>query len=107
MVNDFQTSGYQTTMEQKSINDYRLCPLHNMSCNEYSLRHGMTAEMNVALLLPFPASNKKFPAFSVWSWPGFCLCGVLRRFCVKIEIILKPYKIVCIGLVAKNRGIYN
>ncbi|MFR7382143.1 MAG: hypothetical protein ACLUTK_10715 [[Clostridium] leptum] len=36
MVNDFQTSGYQTTMEQKSINDYRLCPLHNMSCNEYS-----------------------------------------------------------------------
>lgn len=36
MVNDFQTSGYQTTMEQKSINDYRLCPLHNMVCNEYS-----------------------------------------------------------------------
>lgn len=36
MVNDFQTSGYQTAMEQKSINDYRLCPLHNMSCNGYS-----------------------------------------------------------------------
>lgn len=28
MVNDYQTSDYQTTIEQKSINDYRLCPLH-------------------------------------------------------------------------------
>ena len=36
MVNDFQTSDYQTTIEQKSVNDYRLCPLHNMVCNGYS-----------------------------------------------------------------------
>ena len=41
------------------------------------LAHGMTAEMNVALLLPFPASNKKIP--------GFLRFGVGRVFvCVAI-----------------------
>ena len=36
MVNDFQTSKYQTTVDQNPINNYRLCPLHNMGCNGYS-----------------------------------------------------------------------
>ena len=70
--------------------------------------HGMTTEMNVALLLPFPASNKKFPAFSVLELAGFLFVWRFKAvFVLRYGIILKSHKIVCIGLVAKNRGIYD
>ena len=41
------------------------------------LVHGMTTEMNVALLLPFPASNKKIPGFLRLELAGFLS---VRRF---------------------------
>ena len=79
MVNDFQTSDYQTTIEQNQSTTIDYARFIIWSATDIPA-HGMTAGMNVAPLSPFPASNKKIPAFSVWSWPGFCLCGVLRRF---------------------------
>lgn len=69
---------------------------------------GMTAEMNVALLLPYPASNKKIPGFLRLELAGFLSVGRFKAvFMLRREIILKIYKIVCIELVAKNRGTYN
>ena len=35
------------------------------------LVHGMTAEMNAVLLLPYPASNKKIPGFLRLELAGF------------------------------------
>lgn len=69
---------------------------------------GMTAEMNVALLLPYPASNKKIPGFLLLELAGFLPVGHFKAvFMLRREIILKTHKIVYIGLVEKNRGIYN
>nr|DAR40348.1 MAG TPA: hypothetical protein [Caudoviricetes sp.] len=69
---------------------------------------GMTAEMNAVLLLPYPASNKKIPGFLLLELAGFLPVGRFKAvFMLRREIILKTYKIVCIGLVAKNRDIYD